>query len=102
GRLEIKERLHRLIGFGQAIQHPCGRCRTCTRKELDDAEVGYPITQVLGPAQKRKDILNMGGLEKFKAAEFHERDIAPRQFDLERATVMGSAEQHRLLLQNNT
>src|SRR5262249_39992837 len=102
GRLEIKERPDRLIGFGQTIQQTCGGRRTRTRKELDDAEAGYPITQILRPAQKRKDVFNMCGLEKLKATEFHERDIASRQFDFERTTVMGSAEQHRLLLQNNT
>ena len=61
-------------------------------QEGDDAEAGYPITQILRPAQKRKDVLNMCGLEKLEAAEFHEWDIAPCQFDLERATVIGRPE----------
>ena len=97
-RLEIKERPDWLIGFGQAIQQTCGGRRTCARKELDDAEAGYPIAQILGPAQKRKHIFNMCGffnmcgLEKLEAAEFHEWDIAPCQFDLERATVIGRPE----------
>jgi ABC transporter substrate binding protein len=56
GRLEIKQRLHWLIGLGQAIQQTCGGGRTRTSKELDDAEAGYPITQILCPAQKRKDV----------------------------------------------
>src|SRR5262249_12262192 len=69
GPLEIKECLHRLVGFGQTIQQTCGRCRTSTRKELNDAKTGYPITQILCPTQKRKDVLNMCGLEKLKAAK---------------------------------
>src|SRR5271166_4491911 len=41
----------------------------------------------------------MGAVEEFEAAEFDEGDVAPGQFDLERTAVMGSAEQHGLLLQ---
>ena len=52
--------------IGQAIQQTCGSCRTGARKELDDAEAGHPITQVLRPAQKREDIFNMCGLEKLE------------------------------------
>ena len=44
----------------------------------------------------------MCGFEKLKAAVFHERNIASRQFYLERTTVMGGAEQRRLPLQKNS
>src|SRR5262249_28658150 len=80
GRLAMKKRLYRLIGFGQAIQQTCGGCWTRTRKELNDAKAGYPITQILRPTQKRQHVLNMCGLEKLEAAVFHKRDIASRQF----------------------
>ena len=43
GRLKIKERLHWLIGLGQAIQQTCGSGWTRTGKQLDDPEAGYPI-----------------------------------------------------------
>ena len=39
---------------------------------------------------------------KLEAAVFHERNIALCQFYFERTTVMGSSEQHRLLLQQNS
>ena len=44
----------------------------------------------------------MCGLEKLEAAEFHERDIAPRQFDFERRAMMRGAEQHGLLLERDS
>ena len=40
-------------------------------------------------------------VEKFQAAELHERDIAPGQFNLQRAAVVRRPEQHRLLIQGN-
>src|SRR5262249_21483307 len=89
GRLEIKERPDRLIGFGQAIQQPCGGRRTWTGKEVDGAEAGYPVTQIPRPAPKRKDIFNMRGLEKLKTAEFHEWDIAPSQLTAARSQLLG-------------
>jgi hypothetical protein len=98
GWLKIKKRLYWLIGLGQVIQQTCGGGRTGTGKQLDDAEAGYPITQILRPTQKRKDVLNMCDFKKLQAAVFHKRDIASRQFQLKLSTVMGGAEQHRLLL----
>ena len=45
--------------------------------QLKRAEPGDRIARVLCPAQDREDILYMGGFEKFEAAIFNERDIAP-------------------------
>ena len=41
----------------------------------------------------------MRGLEELQAAELDERDVAPRQFELERRAVMRGAKQHRLALE---
>ena len=41
----------------------------------------------------------MRGLEELQPAELHERDVAPRELDLERPRVVRGAEQHRLLAQ---
>ena len=41
----------------------------------------------------------MRRIEEFQSAELHERDVAARQFDLQRTRMMRSAEEHRLLFQ---
>ncbi len=41
----------------------------------------------------------MRRLQEFQPAELHERDVAPRQFELQRRAVRAGAKQHRLLLQ---
>ena len=50
-------------------------------------------------AQQRQHVLHMRAVEKFEAAELHERNVAAGEFDFERTTMMGRAEQHCLLLQ---
>ena len=44
----------------------------------------------------------MRRLEELQAAILDERDVAPRELDLERAAVMAGAKQHRLLAQRHT
>ena len=44
-------------------------------------------------------ILDVRGLEKFQAAEFHERNVAAGQFHFQRAGMVRGAEQHGLALQ---
>ena len=51
------------------------------------------------PAQQRQQVLDVRGLQELQAAELHERDVAPRQLQLERGAVVRGAEQHRLPLQ---
>jgi protein ImuA len=41
----------------------------------------------------------MRGFEEFQATEFHERDVAPGQFDLQRPAVMRGPEQDGLMFQ---
>ena len=41
----------------------------------------------------------MRGIEEFEAAEFDERDVAPRQFEFDGGAVVRGAKQHRLRLQ---
>jgi len=78
------------IGLRHAIQE-AGRGRgSGTRHELDHAETRHPVARVLRPAQESQHVLDMGGLQEFEPAEFDERNIAPRQLDLERAAVMGA------------
>ena len=43
----------------------------------------------------------MRGLDELEAAELDERDVAPRQLDLQHGAVVRGAEQHRLLLEGH-
>src|SRR5262249_51395020 len=43
--------------------------------------------------------LHVRAVEEFQAAELHERNVAPCEFDLKRTTVTGRSKQHSLLLQ---
>ena len=43
----------------------------------------------------------MRGFQKFEPAEFHERNVAPRQLDFERGAVMGCTKQHGLRFEAN-
>ena len=74
------------------------RGRADARQQLQHAEAGDAVARVLGEAQHREHVLDVRGVEELQAAELHERDVAPRQLDLERAAVVRGAEQHRLLL----
>ena len=51
------------------------------------AETSDAVTRILGEPQQCKDILHMRSVEKLQAAELHERDIAPGEFDLQRAAM---------------
>ena len=68
-------------------------------QQVHHAETGDAVTRILDEPQQRKDVLHMRGVEKLQTAEFHERNVATGEFDLQRATVRGCAEKHRLLLE---
>ena len=89
------------VGFRHGIQEAGRGRRPGARHELDHAEPRHPVARVFGPAQERQHVLDVGGLQKLEPAELDERNIAPGQLDLERAAVMGGAEQHRLRLQGH-
>ena len=76
-----------------------GRCRPDAGQKLQHAKSGDAVTAVFAKAQQRQHILDVRRFEEFQAAEFDERDIAPGQFDLERAAVMRGAKQHGLCLE---
>ena len=63
-----------------------------------------PATRSRGFSAKRSNaqayILDMRGVEELQPAKFHERNVPPRQLDLQRAAVMRRSKQHRLLLQS--
>ena len=78
-----------------------GGLRAEAGQELQEAKAGDAVARVLGQAKAREHVLDVGGLEEFQAAEFHERDVAPRQLELERGAVMRGAEEHRLRLERH-
>ena len=70
------------------IEHARRVRRPDAGQELQHPKSGHAIARVLDEAQAREHVLDMGGLEELEAAEFHERDVAPGQLDLERAAVV--------------
>ena len=70
-------------------------------QKLQHAEAGDAVARVLGEAQQRQHVLDVGGIEKLEPAELDEGNVAPGQLDFELAAVVRGAEQHRLLLERN-
>ena len=101
GGLISRERLGHVGALGDMIQHPRRRRRPRARQQLHDAKAGDPVARIFRPAQERQHILDVRGLEKLQAAEFHERNVAAGQFHFERPGVMRGAEQHRLRLERD-
>ncbi len=60
-----------------------------------------PLRGIVGPAQHRQQILDVGGLEELEAAVLHEGDLAAPELDLENVAVAGGPEQHRLPAQRH-
>ena len=61
-----------------------------------------PETRSRGFSMNRRranNILDVGGLQEFKAAEFYEGDVASGELDFEKPAVMRGPEQDRLLFQ---
>jgi len=50
-------------------------------------------------AQQCQHVFHVRRVEKLQSAEFHERDVATRQFDLKRSAVVRCAKQDRLLFE---
>ncbi len=87
---------------GHAIERPAGRCRSDARQKLQGAETGDAVARILAKRKDRQHVLDMRRFEKFQAAEFDERNVAPGQFDFQRPRMMGGAKQHRLLLERTS
>ena len=81
------------------IERLARRGRADARQEMQAAEARHPVAGILRPAEQADHVLDMGGLDEFQPAEFDEGDVAPRQLKLQRAAVVGSPEQHGLLLE---
>ena len=71
-------------GPGDRGEHLLGRRRPDAGQEQEHPEARHPVARVLGAAQDREQVLDVRRLEELEAAVLHERDVAPRQLDLER------------------
>ena len=66
---------------------------------MRDAEAGDAVARVRRETQQRQRVLDVRRVEKLQAAELDERNVAPRQLQLQRRRVVRGAEQHRLRFQ---
>ena len=69
---------------------------------MQHAKAGDPIARIFDEPQQRERVLDVTGVKKFEAAEFHERDNAAGEFDFQRAAMRGRPEKHRLLLEKRS
>ncbi len=89
----------RIGGLRHGVERARRRRRADAGEKLQHAEAGDPVARILGEAQHRQHVLDVGGVEEFQAAIFDEGDVAAGELDLELGRVMGGAEEHRLRLQ---
>ena len=101
GRVECVDGRQRIGRLRDAIEQSLRRGRSGTGQQLDHAKSRDPIARVLGPAQKRQHVLDVGGFEELEPAEFHERNVAAGELDFERRAVMRRPKQHRLRLERD-
>ena len=100
-----RRRHKRLDGLGRlrrgrhCIQQAPGLGRPKTRQQLRHPKARQPAARVLRPAQHRQKVLDVRRLQELQPAELDKRDVAARQLQLQRGTVVAGAEQHRLLLE---
>ena len=68
-------------------------------EQLEQAEPAHLIGRVVGQAQQRDEVLDVGRVEVAQAAVLDERDAAARQLELEQVGVVAGAEQDGLRAQ---
>src|SRR5215469_16907166 len=93
---EFAQPAHWVALLGHSVEDACGGGRPGAGQKLDHAESRDAVARVFSPAQEREHVFDVRGLKKFQAAELHEWNVAPSQFHLERAAVIGGAEQNGL------
>ena len=71
--------------------------RADARHQLQRAQAGALAARIGGEAEHGEHVLDVRGVEKLEAAVLDERNVAPRQLELERVAVLGAAKEHRLV-----
>ena len=70
--------------------------RSHAGQQLQHAKRRDAVARVVGPAQHRKQVLDVRGLEELETAVLHERDVAAHQLELEQVAVVRGAKEHGL------
>jgi hypothetical protein len=79
--------MNRIGGFRHLVEDALRGSRTYARQQMQHPETRDAVARVFDQAQQRQHVLDMGGVEEFQAAEFHERDVAAGQFDFQRTAM---------------
>jgi hypothetical protein len=85
----------------QHLLNPTGQHRSHAGQKLQHAGRSQGVARIFGPAQTGQRVLHMRRLEESQAAKLHEGNVAAAQLDLQGVAVMGCAEEHRLLFQQD-
>jgi hypothetical protein len=96
---ERSQSVERSGGLLQPLQATLRDRRTDPGQQLQGAKARDPVARIVGPAQHRQQVLDVGGLQELESAMLDVGDVAAGQFDLEQVAVMRASEQHRLLLE---
>src|SRR5262245_61105777 len=91
---EFAQPVHWVALLAHSVEGACGSGGPGAGQKLDHAESRDAVARVFSPAQEREHVFDVRGLKKLQAAELHEWNVAPSQFHLERAAVVGGAEQN--------
>jgi hypothetical protein len=83
-RLEFAQSRDRVGLIADALQDFRRRDRAGARQQLHHPETGDAVARIFRPAQEGQHVLDVRRLEKFQAAEFHERNVAPGQLHFQR------------------
>ena len=68
---------------------------------MEDSKASDAVLRIFTPPEGTNDVLDVGGIEEFKATIFCERNIAPRQLDFKLGAVARYSEKDSLLFERN-
>ena len=85
----------------QGAQQVLGLLRADAGQQAQGPPAGHRVPRVLGQAQQRQQVLDVGRFDELQAAVLDERQAVLRQLAFQQDAVMRRAEQHRLLGQRN-
>src|SRR6516225_5791441 len=93
---EFAQPAHWVALLGHSVEDAGGRGRPGAGQKLDHAKSRDAVARVFSPAQECEHVFDVRGFKKLQTAEPHEWNVAPSQFHLEQAAVIGGAEQNSL------
>ena len=90
------------VGRRDELQQSAGAGRADPVVQAKQPVPRHLVHPIDGDPQRRNEILDVSGFQKFEAAELHERDAPGRQFDLQQVTVVPRPHQHGLVPEQPT